>query len=622
MSSQGKSHRAINADAASPKIAASGIRPPPSPEDVRAQLERILASSEFLGSQRTRRFLSYVVEETLAGRDDRIKAFSVAMAAFDRDETFNPQTDPIVRIEAGRLRRCLERYYLTEGAVAGGVHIEIPKGGYVPIFSRIEPAEHPSGTEASAPEPHSAGHSPTILRRMAPQKPTVVLSVVLVIFGLLGALVVNLARLEQLAQQEQGQVERSARLSVLPSVAVLTFQSAGDVPDKLGFASGMTNEITRELRQQSAMIVLGPRSLQRLGPTPDVTMIGQETGANFVLSGDIQYGPSKVRIGVQLTETKLGNVVWADTFERNFNASDVFDLQAEISRDVVRKVVQPQGAIALYDWKRTKGKAPESWEAYDCVVQAEDLYRRGILALHAGDATACLKRAIDEEPSYADPWIMLALMKIDFLRYKPMIEVMPDTLDTAIAAAQHGVELAPDSGRARMALMMALHFRGDIEQALAVGEVALRLSPQDPDVVGEVGSRLVLSGNAAVGLDLLQRAAELYVDVPDGIRLFIALGHLRQGALMEASDAIAGISARPNYVYCAVMAAVFGKAGKLAQAGKAADDLLRTYPDFAAWASEELARRHMAPGLAETMVEGWRAAGLDIAVLPYETRNP
>src|SRR3546814_13536752 len=80
------------------------------PARVREQLEHIQGSSEFLCSDRARRGRRYVVEETLAGRGDRIKAFSVAVAAFDRDETFDAQNDPIVRIEAGRLRRFLERY--------------------------------------------------------------------------------------------------------------------------------------------------------------------------------------------------------------------------------------------------------------------------------------------------------------------------------------------------------------------------------------------------------------------------------------------------------------------------------------------------------------------------------
>ena len=84
-------------------------------DSLREQLKRILASDCFDASRRNRLFLQYAVEETLEGRADRIKAYNIATTVFGRDERFDPQSDSIVRIEAGRLRRSLERYYLTAG---------------------------------------------------------------------------------------------------------------------------------------------------------------------------------------------------------------------------------------------------------------------------------------------------------------------------------------------------------------------------------------------------------------------------------------------------------------------------------------------------------------------------
>ena len=107
---------------------------------MRAQLERIVDSVEFAVSERARRFLRYVVEEALAGRGERIKAYSIAVEVLGRDEGFDANADPAVRIEAGRLRRALERFYLVAGQ-ADPVLIEIPKGAYVPVFTaRAAPA--------------------------------------------------------------------------------------------------------------------------------------------------------------------------------------------------------------------------------------------------------------------------------------------------------------------------------------------------------------------------------------------------------------------------------------------------------------------------------------------------
>src|SRR3954471_19244253 len=111
------------------------------PQVIRDALQRVVASRDFMNSERKRRFLKFVVQETLAGRADRIKAYSIAVDVFDRDSSFNPVADPVVRIEAGRLRRCLEHYYLGEGA-ADWIRI-IPKGGYVPHFIVTDGDERP-----------------------------------------------------------------------------------------------------------------------------------------------------------------------------------------------------------------------------------------------------------------------------------------------------------------------------------------------------------------------------------------------------------------------------------------------------------------------------------------------
>ena len=104
-------------------------------ERVRRELASVLESADFIVPERARRFLSYIVEESLAGRADRIKAFSIATDVLGRGSSFDGSVDPVVRIEAGRVRRALEHYYLVAGA-DDPVIITIPKGGYVPIFTR------------------------------------------------------------------------------------------------------------------------------------------------------------------------------------------------------------------------------------------------------------------------------------------------------------------------------------------------------------------------------------------------------------------------------------------------------------------------------------------------------
>ena len=98
---------------------------------IRHQLDRILNSGPFHQSQRRQRFLEYLVNETLAGRSDRLKGYNIALEVFDRPETFDPIFDPVVRIEAGRLREKLREYYETDGQ-SDPIRIDLPKGTYTP----------------------------------------------------------------------------------------------------------------------------------------------------------------------------------------------------------------------------------------------------------------------------------------------------------------------------------------------------------------------------------------------------------------------------------------------------------------------------------------------------------
>ena len=103
------------------------------PTDIRAALVQLFASQPFRKSAQLTNFLRFVVEETLAGRGDRIKAYTIATAALGRDETFDPQADPIVRVEAARLRRALRSYYANGGA-DDPIVVELPTGTYTPVF--------------------------------------------------------------------------------------------------------------------------------------------------------------------------------------------------------------------------------------------------------------------------------------------------------------------------------------------------------------------------------------------------------------------------------------------------------------------------------------------------------
>ena len=134
------------------------------------ELDRIVASRDFDASRRSRDLLRFLVEETLAGRGAALTQAAIAIQVLDRREDFDPLVDPIVRIQAGRLRRSLERYYLLSGA-GDPLRIELPRGTYVPAFralADIVPASADPPREPVARVPPSADWPAVAVTRFEP----------------------------------------------------------------------------------------------------------------------------------------------------------------------------------------------------------------------------------------------------------------------------------------------------------------------------------------------------------------------------------------------------------------------------------------------------------------------
>jgi len=146
-----------------PAAAPAGGREPLSESEIRAELDRIIASTPFHASERLRRFLIYIVEQYLAGKGGQLKESLLAMEVFGRDSSYDPHVDAVVRVEARRLRDKLAEYYAAAGKESALV-ISVPKGSYAPTFTP-RPAVMPAGPPPATPSP---------VRRLATRYRTVI----------------------------------------------------------------------------------------------------------------------------------------------------------------------------------------------------------------------------------------------------------------------------------------------------------------------------------------------------------------------------------------------------------------------------------------------------------------
>src|SRR5689334_928661 len=134
----------------------------PAPDLIRATVERLVTSPQLAASPSLCRFLRYVVEETLAGREGQIKEYSLGAEVFGRGDEFDPRIDPIVRVQARNLRARMAKYYEGPGAQEA-VIIDMPKRTYVPVFAmrKAEPIAVQQAVEPEDAEPLAVGVAPT-----------------------------------------------------------------------------------------------------------------------------------------------------------------------------------------------------------------------------------------------------------------------------------------------------------------------------------------------------------------------------------------------------------------------------------------------------------------------------
>src|SRR5215472_10924776 len=106
----------------------------------RGELHRVLQSKHFANSPKKSRFLEFVAEQTFLGNGEKLNEFLIGVEVYDRGTDFNPQLDPIVRVQAHDIRRALKNYYEEEGRTSS-LRVELPTGHYVPAFVKATPGE-------------------------------------------------------------------------------------------------------------------------------------------------------------------------------------------------------------------------------------------------------------------------------------------------------------------------------------------------------------------------------------------------------------------------------------------------------------------------------------------------
>ncbi|MGR9135750.1 adenylate cyclase [Rhizobium leguminosarum] len=583
---------AMAADAARPST-----RPPPGPDDIRRQLERIIANPEFPHTGRSADFLRYITEETLAGNAKRIKGYSVAVEVFKRSQGFS-QDDPVVRIGAGRLRQSLERYYLVAGQ-DDPVRMDIPKGGYVPTFVWSSPGDTKSSVGASAP-----ADGPVGIGRFHGYGRWLVASL------LIPALISTF-----LYQVQSGSPSFARNPTAMPemhtaSLVVAPFANLGEDPKAEIFSAGLTEELLTALPRFKEIKVFGRETSRSLSPEVDASRVRNALGAGYLLMGGVRISGDKMRVTARLLDTDNGEILWSQIYDENMGSGDLFAIQADVANRVATAIAQPNGVIAQED---VANQPPDDLGAYACTLSFYT-YRTELSPERHRQVRDCLESAVARYPSFATAWAMLSIVYLDEDRFDFNARRGSSIpIERSLVAARRAIQLDPGSTRAHQALMMALFFNQQLDEALRVGELALATNPNDTELLGEFGTRVAMGGDWARGAALLERAIVLN---PGGGGYYHGTRALAAFMLNDGKTAVAEIrqaDLQKFPLFHLVAAVIYAENGFEAEARREGAKFVEMRPDFLPNLAAELQSRNVRPVDQERFSAAIRKAGLAIS---------
>jgi TolB-like protein len=385
--------------------------------DVLEQLARLLSSSGFTRNERMSRFLRFLVERHLQGRDDEIKESVIAVEVFNRKPDYDPKQDSIVRTEAGRLRARLAEYYAGEGR-AEPIIIELPKGAYIPTFRRGQPDPEVRPTRV-------AGR-----RHM---------------WALAAAAVV-------VAAVAWGWWSVRREPTPIP-IAVLPLESLSPNPADAYFADGLTDEVIRNLSVVEGLAVRSRTSAFTFkNKSPSAHEAGRALEADYLLEGSVLRAGQQLRINAQLIRVRDDVPVWSARFDRK--VTDVFAIQDEISRGIVNELRLNLG--------RGRWRYETSIDAYDIYLRARTRSFGGIMGTinSIGDFEQAIAKDPSFAPAYAGLGAAYAKRSIQF-----PLEHPPDELVKMRSAAEKATQLDPLLAEAQDALALVYAREAEWDQA-------------------------------------------------------------------------------------------------------------------------------------------------------------
>ena len=422
-------------------------------KEILAEVERIVTDVRFARSPFLGAFLRYVVEQALAGDAAKIKAYTIATEALGRDAGFNPEADPIVRVQGGRLRKLLDLYYATDGAT-DPIRITIPKGGYAPQIARNDSSKPALLTSSTS---SCCGATGTPLER--------------------------------------------------PVIAIFPCEPIYAAPWQDGFCEVLAEEILDALDKfETVDIVPMATVMNAMQVSTDPRECGRRIGCDFILEGRFCSDGTESRLLVKLINVETGITGWSKAYDVDLTPSNKLSVQRQMASTLASEVAVSHGYAHRDRMWASRDKDIPTLNAYECVLQAH-LYHGGASVRSFDRALAAAKRAVDIIPDCGTAWATLSELYCEGYRIgHGGLGATHDYLEKACASANRAYQLCPECAASSMAMADVQFAKGKFESAVKMGEVAMAQNPNDNSLKARFGMCLAYADEWLNGLAHIESA--------------------------------------------------------------------------------------------------------------------
>ncbi|CDF78870.1 adenylate cyclase [Formosa agariphila KMM 3901] len=414
------------------------------------ELNLILSSDLFARSSVLSKFLKFIVEETLAGRTNGLKEYTIAVNGLGKSLDFNPQIDAIIRIHAGRLRRSLNEYYVGSGK-NDRIKIEVIKGTYIPVF-----------------------------RSNVINKP------------------------DEVLQKKSKPIEFSRSKLTL---AVLPFRNLCPDKEYQFFVEGFGEELTRIFSSESNIAVVAHHSARKYASIEeDIRIIGADLGAHYLINGSVKRSNTEIRVSVGLVETLNGMLIWSKDYSHVLEKEKIFDIQDQINNEVFSILSGHYGFIIRDSIADKHDKMDQNLNSFDAVF-----WNYHAQMSHSIEACKTSRKALEDALANDINNVMCMVMLADLYLNLHLLGYpnIDDPVNEAYRLIKKAIKFAPRSQRAHLAFGWVNICLGEKEKAIQSLKYSLKLGPLSASTRGDIGFSLICAGEYKQSYSLLLQALEL-----------------------------------------------------------------------------------------------------------------